>query len=95
MMTNCSHVGLLQEHDPLIIFLKGAIYNVFNTILPSFFLLIVTFIQENSDILKPCDCWEGSKAWSPEFFLCDKNLVSFGDVLLRFCLKNDKNDDNL
>ena len=34
------------------------------------------------------DCKEGSRACSPEFFLCDRNLVSFGHVLLRFCLKN-------
>ena len=25
----------------------------------------------------------------------DRNLVSFGDVLLRFCLKNDKLNDKL
>ena len=31
----------------------------------------------------------------PGNFLCDRNLVSFGDVLLRFCLKNDKNNDKL
>ena len=30
-----------------------------------------------------------------KYFLCDCNLVSFGDVLLRFCLKNDKNNDKL
>ena len=31
----------------------------------------------------------------PGIFLCDHNLVSFGHVLLRFCLKNDKNNDKL
>ena len=36
------------------------------------------------------DCKEGSRACSPEIFLCDRNLVSSGHVLLRFCLKNDK-----
>ena len=41
------------------------------------------------------DCKEGSKACSPEIFLCDRNLVSSGHVLLRFCLKNDKNSDKL
>ena len=41
------------------------------------------------------DCKEGSRACSPEFILCDRNLVSFGQVLLGFCLKNDKNNDNL
>ena len=38
---------------------------------------------------------EGSRAFSPEIFLCDRNLVSSGHVLLRFCLKNDKNNDKL
>ena len=42
-MTNCSHIGLLQEHDPLIIFLKGAIYNVFDTILSSIFFINIHF----------------------------------------------------
>ena len=41
------------------------------------------------------DCKEGSKACSPEIFLCDRNLVSSGHVLLRFCLKNEKNNDKL
>ena len=41
------------------------------------------------------DCKEGSRACSPEIFLCDHNLVSYGHVLLRFCLKNDKNNDKL
>ena len=30
-----------------------------------------------------------------KFFLRDRNLVSSGHVLLRFCLKNDKNNDKL
>ena len=30
-----------------------------------------------------------------KFFLCDRNLVSFEDVLLQFCLKNDKDNDKL
>ena len=33
------------------------------------------------------DCKEGSRACSPEIFLCDRNLVSSGHVLLRFALK--------
>ena len=38
----------------------------------------------------------GSRASSPEIFLCDRNLViGSGHVLLRFCLKNDKNNDKL
>ena len=41
------------------------------------------------------DCKEGSRACSPEIFLCDRNLVSSGHVLLRFCLKNGKNNDKL
>ena len=41
------------------------------------------------------DCKEGSRACSLEIFLCDRNLVSSGHVLLRFCLKNDKNNDTL
>ena len=39
------------------------------------------------------DCKEGSRACFPEFFLCDRNLLSSGHVLLRFCLKNDKNSE--
>ena len=41
------------------------------------------------------DCKKGSRACSPKKFLCDRNLVSSGHVLLRFCLKNDKNNDKL
>ena len=41
------------------------------------------------------DCKEGSRACFPEIFLCDRNLVSSGHVLLRFCLKNDKHNDKL
>ena len=41
------------------------------------------------------DCKEGSRACYPEICLCDRNLVSSGHVLLRFCLKNDKNNDKL
>ena len=41
------------------------------------------------------DYKEGSRECSREFFLCDRNLVSSGHVLLRFCLKNDKNNDKL
>ena len=32
---------------------------------------------------------------APWKFLCDHSLVSSGHVLLRFCLKNDKNNDKL
>ena len=41
------------------------------------------------------DCKEGSRACSPKIFWCDRNLVSSGHVLLRFCLKNEKNNDKL
>ena len=41
------------------------------------------------------DCKEGSRACFPEICLCDRNLVSSGHVLLRFCLKNGKNNDKL
>ena len=41
------------------------------------------------------DCKEGSRACFPEIFWCDRNLVSSGHVLLRFGLKNDKNNDKL
>ena len=36
------------------------------------------------------DCKEGSRACSPKLFLCNRNIVGSGHVLLRFCLKNDK-----
>ena len=52
-MINCSIVlarGFRSMiHCPLIIFLKGAIYNVFDTISPSILLLISTFYTRNSD----------------------------------------------
>ena len=41
------------------------------------------------------DCKEGSRAFSPEILLYDRNLVCSGHVLLRFCLKSDKNIDKL
>ena len=37
----------------------------------------------------------GFESMLPGNFLCDCNLVSSGHVLLRFCLKNDKNNDKL
>ena len=36
------------------------------------------------------DCKEGSRACSPEFFLCDRNLVSSGHVCYDFALKMTK-----
>ena len=32
---------------------------------------------------------------APGIFLCDRNLVSSGHVLLRYCLKNDNNNNKL
>ena len=37
----------------------------------------------------------GFESMLPGNFLCDRNLVSSGHVLLRFCLKNDKHNDKL
>ena len=62
---------------------------------PSFFLLIFTFYTKNSDILKPRDARRVREHAPRKFFLCDRNLVNFGDVLLRFYLTNDKNNDKL
>ena len=36
------------------------------------------------------DCKEGSRACSPEIFLCDRNLVSSGHVCYDFALKMTK-----
>ena len=38
---------------------------------------------------------KGFESMLPGNFLCDHNLVSSGHVLLRFCLKNEKNNDKL
>ena len=54
-MINCSHVDLLARRFrsmiqcPLIIFLNGAIYNIFDTISPSIFLIHINFFTRNSD----------------------------------------------
>ena len=37
----------------------------------------------------------GFERMLPGNFLGDRNLVSFGDVLLGFCLENDKSKDKL
>ena len=80
----------MQEHDPLIIFLKVAIYKVFDTILSTFFYQYSLFIPKIV-IIKA-----GLESMLPGiFFLCDRNLMSFGDILLRVCFKNDKNNDKL
>ena len=50
---NCSHVlargSRSMVHSSLIIFIKGTIYNVFDTISPSFFFVKFTFYTRNSD----------------------------------------------
>ena len=55
------------------------------------FLLLMTFYTRNSDYIARRDREHAPR----NFFLCNDNLVSFGDVLLRFCLTNDKNNDKL
>ena len=47
-------LGDSGAYDPLI-FLKGAIYNVFDTISPSIFFINIPFYTRNSDILKQRD----------------------------------------
>ena len=72
-------------------------------ILGAFWLLFISWCRPFFGLAPPPtkisagahDCKEGSRACSPEFFLCDRNLVSSGHVLLRFCLKNEKNNDKL
>ena len=69
----------------------GAILLLFTSWWGSFFGLVSsTKISEGAH-----DCKEGSRACSPEIFLCDRNLVSSGHVLLRFCLQNHKNNNKL
>ena len=70
-------------------FLRCAIYIVCDTISSSIFVLIFPFYTKNSDTLKPCDCC-GVQEHTLQNFCKQCNLVNFGDVLLRFFLKNDK-----
>ena len=44
-------------------------------------------------IIKATRLLGGFESMFPGIFLCARNLVSFEDILLRFCLKNDKNND--
>ena len=92
-LKSCTCWGI-QEHDPLIIFLNGAIYDVFGTISRELFLLIFIFIQEIK-IIKVTQLLGGFENILPKIFVRDCNLVSFEDVSLRFCLKNDRNNDKL
>ena len=71
-------------------------------ILGAFWLLFILWCRPFFGLAPPTkisagahDCKEGSRACSPYIFLCDRNLVSSGHVLLRFCLKNEKNNDKL
>ena len=73
-------------------------------ILGAFWLLFISWCRPFFGLAPPpyenfCgrhDCKEGSRACSPEIFWCDRNLgSSSGHVLLRFCLKNEKNNDKL
>ena len=75
IMINCSHVlargSRSMIHCPLIIFIKGSIYNVFDTISPSIFLLIFTFIHEIV-IIKATRLLGGFESMLPGNFLASK-----------------------
>ena len=83
-------------------FIWGPFCYVF-LILGAFWLLFISWCRPYFGLAPPPtkisagahDCKEGSRACSPEIFLCDRNLVSSGHVLLRFCLKNEKNNNKL
>ena len=83
-------------------FIWGPFCYVF-LILGAFWLLFISWCRPFFGLAPPPtkmsagahDCKEGSRACSPEIFLCDRNLVSSGHVLLRFFLKNEKNNDKL
>ena len=81
----------------------GGLFATFFSFLEAFLLLFTSWWGPLFGLAPPPtkisagahDCNEGSRACSPEMFLYDRNLVSSGHVLLRFCLKNDKNSDKL
>ena len=83
-------------------FIWGPFCYVF-LILGAFWLLFISWCRPFFGIAPPPtkisagahDCKEGSRACSPEMFLCDRNLVSSGHVLLRFCFKNENNNNKL
>ena len=85
----------------LLFFIWGPFCYVF-LIFGAFWLLFISWCRLFLGLPPPTeisagahDCKEGSRACSPKIFLCDRNLVSSGHVLLRFCLKNEKNNDKL
>ena len=81
----------------------GGLFATFFSFLEAFLLLFTSWWEPFLGFTPPPtkisagahDCNEGSRACSPEMFLYDRNLVSSGHVLSRFCLKNDKNSDKL
>ena len=83
-------------------FIWGPFWHVF-LIFGAFWLLFTSWCRPFLGLPPPPtkisagahDCKEGSRACSPEIFLCDRNLVSSGHVLLRVCLKNEKYNDKL
>ena len=59
-MIYCSHVlaiGDTGAYDLLIIFFKGAIYDVFDTLSPLILFTNIHFLYKNSDKLKPRNCY--------------------------------------
>ena len=82
-------------------FIWGPFCYVF-LILGAFWLLFISWCRPFLGLPPPTkisagahDLQGGFKSMLPEIFLCDRNLVSSGHVLLRFCLKNEKNNDKL
>ena len=97
-----SNFLLYWGHFRFFFFIWGPFCYVF-LILGAFWLLFISWCRPFFGLAPPPtkisagahDCKEGSRACSPYIFLCDRNLVSSGHVLLRFCLKNEKNNDKL
>ena len=73
----------------------GGLFATFHFMVGAFFVLAPALPPLRKFFAGAHGCKEGSRACSPEIFLGDRNLVNSGHVLLRFCLKNDKNNDKL
>ena len=73
----------------------GGLFSPCGGLFATFYFMVGAFFWAMKISAGAHDCKEGSRACSPAIFLCDRNLVSSGHVLLRFCLKNDKNNDKL